>query len=322
MINVLVIDYDESRRDFFRRITGDEFKLFLAKNAGQGMGGFTKLKPPVLILHRESDGLQLAADIRNLDGGAECRIILLGSETAPDDSITALPWPLEADKLKETLRNISSSSGDAEKTAVQKPKEEPINYDIELPSALKSFGELKPGDIDYIGAERLVFIKARFEKLDELDYYQILGVAADENPALIRRTYFSLARNYHPDHYASLPQGAFRQAAGQVFRRMTEAYQILMNAEKRNEYNRQLVRDRSIENLRYGGNEREQKGPKVRDREIENVQARKFYNLAQSAIRDGDYAAAKMNLKLAGQMAGDHPLIKKSLEEVDLLLQK
>jgi len=319
MINILVIDYEEARRDFFRRITGDEFKVFLAKNAGQGMGGFTKLKPPIVILHRESDGQQLATDIRTLEGGADCRIVILGCEEDLNSSWYTLPWPLEVDKLKETLRNITAVP---EKPAAVKIEETRLDYNVELPKALAFFSELNASDIEYIGAERLVFIKTIFDKLDKLDYYQIFEVPTDENPALVRRRYFTLARSYHPDHFAPVSPGSFRQAAGQVFRRMTEAYQVLMNAEKRSDYDKRILKDRSGDSLRLSGNEREQKGPKVRDREIENAQARKFYNLAQSAIRDGDYGAAKMNLKLAAQMAGEHPLIKKSLEEVDLLLQK
>ncbi len=322
MKNILVIDCEEGRRDFFRKITGDEFKVFLAKNAGQGMGGFTKLKPPIVILHSQSDGQQLAADIRNLEGGRDCCIVILGGEATPDVKTHVLPWPVEAEKLKESLRNICRKSTDTPEEKTSGKEETTPDLNLEFSTALALFSELGPTDIEYIGMERLVFVKKQYENLEHLDYYQVLGVPADENPALIKRSYFALARSYHPDHFASVAQGNFRQAAGQIFRRMTEAYQILMNAEKRAEYDRRISKDRNGETLRFSTGEREQKGPKVRDREIENPQARKFYNLAQSAIRDGDYAAAKMNLKLAAQMAGEHPLIKKSQEEIDLLLQK
>jgi hypothetical protein len=55
--------------------------------------------------------------------------------------------------------------------------------------------------------------------------------------------------------------------------------------------------------------------PKVRDRENRESPGPQFYNLAQSAFVTEKMAAAKMNQKLAAQMAGEHPLIKKSQEK-------
>lgn len=61
------------------------------------------------------------------------------------------------------------------------------------------------------------------------DYYDILGVDADAEPAAIKRAYRKLARQYHPD-VSTAPD------AEQRFKEVSEAYKVLKDPEKRAEY--------------------------------------------------------------------------------------
>jgi curved DNA-binding protein len=61
------------------------------------------------------------------------------------------------------------------------------------------------------------------------DYYQTLGVARDASQQDIQRAYRKLARKYHPD-ISKEPQAEDR------FKEITEAYEVLKDADKRQKY--------------------------------------------------------------------------------------
>lgn len=61
------------------------------------------------------------------------------------------------------------------------------------------------------------------------DYYKILGVARDADDKTIKSAYRKLARKYHPD----VAKG---KDAGDRFREVTEAYEVLSDPDKRRRY--------------------------------------------------------------------------------------
>jgi curved DNA-binding protein len=63
------------------------------------------------------------------------------------------------------------------------------------------------------------------------DYYQILGVNRDASPEEMKKAYRKLAQKYHPDK----AKGDKRQAEEQ-FKKVSEAYAVLSNPEKRKAY--------------------------------------------------------------------------------------
>jgi curved DNA-binding protein len=65
----------------------------------------------------------------------------------------------------------------------------------------------------------------------EMEYYQILGVKRDATQEEIKKAYRRLAQKYHPDR----AKGNKKEAEEQ-FKRISEAYAVLSNPEKRQEY--------------------------------------------------------------------------------------
>ena len=65
------------------------------------------------------------------------------------------------------------------------------------------------------------------------DYYEILGVSKNATPTDIKKGYRKMAIKYHPDKN----QGD--KAAEEKFKKAAEAYEILSDAKKRQEYDRQ-----------------------------------------------------------------------------------
>ena len=62
------------------------------------------------------------------------------------------------------------------------------------------------------------------------DFYKVLGVAKDAEPAAIKKAYRKLARENHPDGHPG------DKAAEDRFKQVAEAYDVVGDAEKRKQY--------------------------------------------------------------------------------------
>lgn len=164
------------------------------------------------------------------------------------------------------------------------------------------------------------------DRLDQLDYYTLLGVdpaAAEEE---VRRAFRRFARKYHPDRY-SAAEPEKRQRATEIYRRGSEGMQVLCDADARKLYDAALrkgilrltaaQRDsaRRILEQRTGP---KKKSPPV----IRSVQARAYYEKAQRAIEARDLRAAWKALKAAALEEPDNPLITKRLAKVETALRR
>jgi molecular chaperone DnaJ len=61
------------------------------------------------------------------------------------------------------------------------------------------------------------------------DYYELLGVPRNATPDQIRSAYRKLARQHHPDTSEA-------SDGGERFKQITEAYEVLSDAERRQRY--------------------------------------------------------------------------------------
>lgn len=76
---------------------------------------------------------------------------------------------------------------------------------------------------------------AKIQRLDELDFFEILSVTREATPDIIQARYFTLAKKYHPDR-VKVKTSVPRKEVERLFAKITEAYNTLSNNLLRKEY--------------------------------------------------------------------------------------
>jgi curved DNA-binding protein CbpA len=71
-------------------------------------------------------------------------------------------------------------------------------------------------------------------------YHEILGVPPDADARTIKRAYFGLSKEFHPDRWFRRDIGPWRERVDRVFRKIVEAYELLSDPATRAEVQRGL----------------------------------------------------------------------------------
>lgn len=151
--------------------------------------------------------------------------------------------------------------------------------------------------------------------LDELDYYELLGLERGAPADSVRLGFHRFAQLHHPDRHTHSALDV-RMEAQKWFRRGTEAYRVLMNPDQRRAYDAGL----SVGRLRFdpsarGASTRPSMTP---DGVITTTspRARPFLQKALDALKREDWAGAKMNLQFVIQYDPENESVKAKLEEL------
>ena len=136
--------------------------------------------------------------------------------------------------------------------------------------------------------------------LDDLDYYTLLQVADDATTAEIKSAFRKFARKYHPDRFAGAALDRIQQAA-MIYRRGSEAFQVLTDPKSREAYDAALRRGQ----LRLTAEEQAKASagdvetPKKKNSPIQSPQAINYFKKGIAAAHKGDWKAAWRFLKQA-----------------------
>ncbi len=79
-------------------------------------------------------------------------------------------------------------------------------------------------------------IAAKAAELEGKDHWQVLGVERSADAAALKKAYFALSRDFHPDSFAGLNLGSAQQQLETVFATIQDAYAVLTDPNKRGEY--------------------------------------------------------------------------------------
>ena len=72
--------------------------------------------------------------------------------------------------------------------------------------------------------------------LDGANHFEVFGLRPGTSPEEVKKAFYEASRRYHPDRYFGKNLGSFRARMERIFKRLSEAHQILTDPKKRAEY--------------------------------------------------------------------------------------
>lgn len=91
-------------------------------------------------------------------------------------------------------------------------------------------------DLSVEAQERILAFEARLDR----PYHELLGIPRAADAKTVKRAYFELSKEFHPDRYFRKSIGAFAERLERVFERIAEAYELLSDPTTRAEVERAL----------------------------------------------------------------------------------
>lgn len=171
------------------------------------------------------------------------------------------------------------------------------------------------------------------DRLDELDYYTLLGVAEDATTDQIKSSFRTFARKYHPDRFASEDE-VKRTRATRIFRRGSEAFQTLTDPMQRKAYDRalaagnvRLTDDGRTSETRVSAPEVAKPAPRpqpapIPDNPIRTEQAQAYFKRAVDAAKSQDWTTAWKALRAAMQVEPGNAFLETRFAQVDAMVRK
>jgi tetratricopeptide (TPR) repeat protein/signal recognition particle subunit SEC65 len=91
-------------------------------------------------------------------------------------------------------------------------------------------------------SEFLKEVDELYNRIDLLNHYEILGLSVSYRPTdlEIKKAYYSLVKKFHPDRYYKIGHEELRNKLSRIFSRINQAYTVLSDPLKRQEYDAQL----------------------------------------------------------------------------------
>lgn len=153
-------------------------------------------------------------------------------------------------------------------------------------------------------------------RLDQLDYFEVLGVERDAPLSELKEQYHSLQRAYHPDTFYQSPDTDLKDAVFRIAKRLSEAYVVLRDPARRERYLKDVSGQERSTKLRF--NEESETAFREEQEALQGKtpQGRNLVAKAVKAIEEGDLRSAERDLKTALLFEPKNGAIKKRLEQL------
>jgi DnaJ-class molecular chaperone len=162
------------------------------------------------------------------------------------------------------------------------------------------------------------FARQIYGKLDQLSYYDLLGVSSGTPSADIRTAFFRMSDDLHPDRYHMMVDRELKERLETIYARICEAYRVLTTPEKRTVYARLLSEGKK----RLTSTDRESRAPQSPEDSIKHEEAKKFFRLGMISLASKDFKGAVMNFNFARSFEPQAAIIKQKLGEAQSALGK
>ena len=157
------------------------------------------------------------------------------------------------------------------------------------------------------------------------DYFQVLQVHQSGKVADIKKAFYRESRIYHPDRVFHLADAAAKDHINTIYKRVTEAYYVLRDDQKRAKYLADITGPDRANKLRYSeASESELKAEAKKAAEDEfgtNPKSRQFFKSALADIANSNWSSAERNLKMGLTYEPGATKFKEKLTEVQRKLE-
>lgn len=150
-----------------------------------------------------------------------------------------------------------------------------------------------------------------FGKLEQLSYFDLLGVPTGATVAEVRGAFYRMSQDLHPDRYHRIDNRELRDRLETIYARMCEGYRVLITPERRTAYMRALADGKK----RLAATDRESRGPQSPEDAIKHEEAKKFFRLGMISLGSKDWKGAVMSFNFAKSFEPDAAIIKQKLAE-------
>jgi curved DNA-binding protein CbpA len=180
-----------------------------------------------------------------------------------------------------------------------------------------------------LSPDRQARILELYQKLNTMTHYEILGVGRQAEDREIKRSYFSVSKDFHPDTYFRKSLGNFKGKIEAIFKRVSQAYEVLSHEQKRAVYDASLPYEPTFEEIKQNQKKAVQK---KRDGDLRaerrrrllrrnplakrKVQARKHHDDAIRHRDRNDPVSAANSIRLALALIPDDPKYLEVLHQV------
>ncbi len=164
---------------------------------------------------------------------------------------------------------------------------------------------------------------------DELTHYQLLGIDRRVDAKEIKRAYFKVSKDFHPDTFFRKEIGPFKPRVVTLFKLISNAYEVLSNPQKRAAYDATLPYEPTPEEIEK---DQKRKARKVDDERLREerrrrlikrtplaqrrTQARKHFDDAMAHRDKKDPVKAANSVRLALALDPENPEYLALLDQV------
>ncbi len=129
-----------------------------------------------------------------------------------------------------------------------------------------------------------------FIRIDSSDYYQVFGLERDFTAEALKSAFVRLSRRYHPDRFSGFSCPVIREKSKAIFKKISHAYLVLSDGDRRKEY------DSFLEN----------RAREEHDRKLKSVlEAEDCFKRGGELLRQNRFAEAEESFRKAVGLNGD-----------------
>jgi CheY-like chemotaxis protein len=326
-LRVLIIDTDSVRRGMLAcTLPAARFNLEFARSLEKGLDLLGQLQPDVVIVGRDSAAREVCQRVRSLAAGQSCTLILMDeqyrnesageAEAEAAGADTFLPFPFEAPLFEQRLemrKRTPTGANLSIRTTAPTAEASPA------PAARTPTGSAESTTRAWDSFRGRV--ETLYGKLDAVDYFELLELRRPAGPGEIKDAYFKCSMELHPDRFVQLPDEELKRKIYEVYKRMSEAFKVLINSELRSAYEAGLDGTERAANLRYLDRGRQLASFEDPTSDAATPAGKRYLHFANLAASEGNLRSTRMYLTLALQCEPQNGALRARLDEVTRRLE-